>query len=93
MMKIQIDEEQIHEIFLNKIEEKINEIDTEMIFWDTNELQKRTCLSLNTMKKEFFYDPQFPKFKKGGKWLFPPKETREFLLNWLKTNKSQISKK
>ncbi|MCM3003648.1 DUF771 domain-containing protein [Priestia koreensis] len=86
MISIQIDEQEIREIYLKKLEEKIKEIDTEMIFWDTKELQRRTCMSLNTIKKEFFYNPNFPKFKKGGKWLFPPAETRHFLLNWLKEN-------
>jgi phage pi2 protein 07 len=86
MINIQIDEHEVREIYLKKLEEKLKEIDSEMIFWDTKELQQRTCMSLNTIKKEFFYHPQFPKFKKGGKWLFLPKETREFLQNWLKND-------
>lgn len=84
MLNIEIDENEVRELYLEKLEEKIREVDTEMVFWDTNELKRRTCMSWNTILDKFFYDPRFPKFKVGGKWMFPAQETKEFLLQWLR---------
>jgi hypothetical protein len=62
-------------------------MDKERTFWDTNELQRQTMLSMSTIQKNFFYDERFPKYKLGRKWLFPAKRTREFLLMWLEEQK------
>jgi hypothetical protein len=84
MIQVQIDEQEVRKLYLQKLEEKLKEIDRELVFWDTAELKRRTCMSWNTIQKEFFFDARFPKFKVGGKWLFPAKECQEFLLTWLK---------
>lgn len=84
MLTVQIDEHEARELYLEKVDERIKEFDADFIFWDSKELKRRTCLSWNTIQKEFFFEPNFPKFKVGGKWMFPAKETREFLVKWLK---------
>ncbi|WP_042352291.1 group-specific protein [Bacillus massiliigorillae] len=83
MLKIELDEMELKKVYLNQIEEKLKEIDAELLFWDSRELERRTCMSWNTIQKEFFFHPNFPKRKVGGKWYFPAKATKEFLLNWL----------
>lgn len=84
MIEVQINENEVREIYLQKLEEKIKEVDAELVFWDAKELKRRTCLSWNTIQKEFFYHPDFPKFKVGGKWMFPAAETKKFLLRWIR---------
>lgn len=84
MLTVKIDEQEVRDLYLEKLEEKIKEIDSELVFWDTNELKRRTCLSWNTILDKFFYDPRFPKFKVGNKWMFPAEETKRFLLQWLR---------
>lgn len=84
MLSVQIDEHQVKQMYMEKLEEKIKEVDTELVFWDSRELERRTCMSWNTIQKEFFFHPDFPKYKIGGKWYFPAKETKAFLLNWLR---------
>lgn len=84
MIQVQIDELEVRELYLQKLEEKLREVDKELVFWDSAELKRRTCLSWNTIQKEFFFDERFPKYKVGGKWIFPAKECQEFLLTWLK---------
>ncbi|ARJ23001.1 hypothetical protein JFU03_10285 [Bacillus sp. TH44] len=79
---MQIDERAIRRLYL----EKFKEVDAEFVFWDTSELKKRTCMSWTTIQKEFFFDQRFQKFKVGGKWYFPAKEKKAFLLNWLTEN-------
>ncbi|WP_409276401.1 group-specific protein (plasmid) [Neobacillus sp. SCS-31] len=87
MINIEIDQQEARELYLKKIEEAIQRLDLEKVFWDSKELQRRTCLSWSTIQTTFFYDPRFPKYKVGGKWMYPARETQEFLLTWLKEHK------
>lgn len=83
MLSIQIDELEIKKLARERIAELVKESDAEFVFWDTSELMKRTCLSWNTIQAQFFFDSRFPKHKVGAKWMFPARETREFLTLWL----------
>lgn len=83
MIQVQVDEQEVRRLYLEKIEEKLKEVDAELVFWDSKELMRRTCLSWNTILDKFFYDPRFPKYKVGSKWMFPAEETKRFLLQWL----------
>jgi hypothetical protein len=87
MLTVQVDEKEIQQLIHEKLEKKLKGVGTELVFWDSKELQRRTCLSWNTIQKEFFFDPRFPKYKVGGKWMFPAEETKEFLLQWLREQK------
>ncbi|AYK08902.1 group-specific protein [Brevibacillus laterosporus] len=83
MIKVEIDEIEVRRMYLEKLKEKMEEVESELVFWDSKELMRRTCMCWNTIQDKFFFDPRFPKFKVGGKWYFPTKETREFLIEWL----------
>lgn len=84
MIKVSVDESEVKEMTREEIKRIVNQMETELVFWDTKELSKRTCMSFNFIKEQFFYDKDFPKFKVGSKWFFPANETKEFLLQWLK---------
>ena len=66
-----------------EIRDQIRTLDLDLVWWDTKELTRRTCLSFPTIKEHFFYHPDFPKKQVGQKWMYPAEETRSFLLNWL----------
>ncbi|CAM3734688.1 hypothetical protein GCM10009865_14390 [Aeromicrobium ponti] len=83
MFEVKVDESELRKIYLKKLDEHLEKMDNELLFWDTDDLMKQTRLSWNTIQKEFFYDPRFPKRKLGRKWLFPARKTKEFLLEWL----------
>jgi len=83
MLTINIDQQEVRNLYLQKIEETLKKIDTELVFWDRNELMRRTGMSWNSILEEFFYDPRFKKYKVGNKWRFPAEETKRFLLIWL----------
>lgn len=83
MINVQIDKSEVKKICREKISEAIKEIDAEMVFWDSKELIRRTCMSWNFIQDQFFFDPRFPKRKIGAKWFFPAKQTKEFLERWL----------
>lgn len=83
MLTVNVDEAEVRELCKQKIAELIKEADAELVFWDANELKRRTCMSWNFIQQECFFDPRFPKFKVGSKWYFPARETRSFLERWL----------
>lgn len=84
MLTVQIDEAAVQEQVRQRIAELVKEVEAEMVFWDRKELMRRTCMSWNFIQEQFFFDPDFPKYKVGSKWYFPARETREFLLKWLR---------
>lgn len=83
MIEVKLDESEVRRIYLKKLEEYIEKLDKEYLFWDSKDLVQQTRLCWDTIQKEFFYDPRFPKRKVGRKWIFPAKQTKEFLLTWL----------
>ena len=82
-MTISIDENEVRKFCRERVEELVKEADSEYVYWDSEELMKRTCMSWNTIQNNFFFDSRFIKAKLGGKWYFPVQETREFLRQWL----------
>jgi hypothetical protein len=86
MIQVQLDEDYIEKKFQEELKVRLDRLQYEKTFWDMNELCKQTNMSVNTIKDNFFYEDDFPKYKVGGKWYFPSEETREFLLVWLKNN-------
>jgi hypothetical protein len=88
MLTVQVDESAVREEIRRQVAEKLREADTDLVFWDAKELMRRTCMSWNFIQQQFFFDPRFPKFKIGSKWYFPARETREFLLDWIREQKT-----
>ena len=84
MLHIQVDEQAIKQMYEKAIITKLEEFDASKVFWDTQELKRRTCMSWNTIQEHFFHDPRFPKVKLGGKWFYPAKEAEKFLSQWMK---------
>lgn len=82
-VNVQVDQTEVRKLCLQKIEEVLKEVDAELVFWDSAELKRRTCMSWGTIQDTFFYDPRFIKRKVGGKWYYPARETRAFLVQWL----------
>lgn len=83
MIEVKIDEDEVKKLYMDELKKHIEKFDTDLVFWDTKELEKRTCMCMNTIQKEFFYDPRFPKRKVGNKWYYPAEKTKEFLLKWI----------
>jgi len=83
MLQIQIDQNEVRQLYMQKLDEKIKQVDAEKTFWDTAELKRQTGFSWNFIQEQFFFDPRFQKHKVGNKWLFPAQKTKDFLLQWL----------
>ncbi|MBM7631133.1 group-specific protein [Geomicrobium sediminis] len=75
MIEIKIDRDEIKSLIEQEMKKALEETDNELLFWDSKELKRRTCMGWNTILDQFFHDPDFPKYKKGGKWYYPAEET------------------
>lgn len=84
IVKVLVDQETMLEICRERVSELISEADLNLVFWDSSELKRRTCMSWNTVQATFFFDERFTRRKIGGKWYFPARETRAFLEIWLR---------
>jgi len=54
MLKVEIDEQEVRNLYLERIEEKLKQVDAELVFWDSAELKRRTGMSWNTILKGIF---------------------------------------
>ena len=83
MLEVKIDETAVEQLYREEIDKRLQELEKELVYWDTKELKRRTCLSWNTIQDTFFHPPAFPNVKLSGKWLYPAKEAEAFLRKWL----------
>jgi hypothetical protein len=88
-LSIEVDEQKIKNMVRERIAILVKEVESEQVFWDRKQLEKQTCMSWPFILKTFFNDKRFKKFKVGTKWLFPVKETKEFLLTWVHEQRTE----
>jgi len=89
LIQLQIDQEQLKELYMNEVKKRLDQIEQEVTYWDAKELRRQTNMSWNTIQDKFFHNPDFPKFSTGNKWYFPAKECRAFLERWARENQYQ----
>lgn len=87
LIEVNVDQNEVKRILQQKLDEAIKRAEKETVLWDTKELERQTCMSINTIKENFFYTEGFPKYKIGGKWYFPAEEAKNWILGWVKTIK------
>ncbi|MCS1382761.1 hypothetical protein GY31_09145 [Lysinibacillus sphaericus] len=83
MLQVQIDPSFAETILREEIQKNIEQVSIKTLFWDMKELCRQVQMSETFVKEQFFYNPDFPKFRVGKKWLMPAKQTEEFLLAWI----------
>lgn len=84
MLTVQLDQNFVEKCFQEELKKRLDQVERGRTLWDMKELCRQTSLSENTIKEKFFFEEGFPKYKVGGKWLFPAKECEAFLLNWIR---------
>ena len=84
-VNIQIDDEALEQQILKQIEEQMQEIGHDKIFYSLDDLMEVTSFSKGHIMNTFFDDPRFPQIRRkiGRKWVFPVAETNEFLKQWI----------
>lgn len=79
---VQFDEKFVAEIIRQEMRKKLEGTLLTTTFWDMKELCRQVSLSETTVKETFFYEPDFPKFRVGKKWLINAKLAETFLMEW-----------
>ncbi|MDQ7861123.1 group-specific protein [Peribacillus frigoritolerans] len=77
MISFEIDQELLKELYIQKVEEHLQEIEMEVFFMDSKQLATYLNMSWNTIVSHLLYDERFPKVRLGSKWLFNEKEVKK----------------
>ncbi|MFC0302051.1 hypothetical protein ACFFIS_14895 [Virgibacillus soli] len=81
MRIMEINEEAINQLVLEKVDEHIRslELEEDVYFMDARQLEKYLSLSWPTISKVFLSDPDFPTLKKGKCYMFHKKDVDRYL--------------
>jgi|SRR5690625_2127801 len=81
MINVEVNPDQVKELLLQKIEERLKELDQEVFFMNTRQMLRVVNLSWNTFNEIFLSDPRFPvvRLGNGNKFLYPRKEVFDYL--------------
>lgn len=85
LISVEVDDEKLHQLFIQHIQEHLQNIETEPVFYTMHDLQRITGMSKGFIENTFFHEYRFKQIRRkvGRKWLFPAKETRDFLKQWI----------
>jgi len=79
MINIQVDQEKIKELYLQKIDERLRELESEVFFMNSKQLAAYLNMSWNSIVTHILSDEEFPKIRLGSKWLFHKKEVSNYM--------------
>ncbi|WHX25137.1 helix-turn-helix domain-containing protein [Virgibacillus halodenitrificans] len=79
MIHFEIDEEQLKDLYLEKVEEKLEELEAEVFFMNSKQLSAYLNMSWNTIVEHLLYEDDFPSIRLGSKWLFNRKEVKAYM--------------
>jgi len=85
VIEININEKALENEIIKQINNKIEEFDKNKLFYSLDDLVRITTFSKGHIMNTFFNDYRFKKIRKrvGRKWVFPLKETNDFLKIWI----------
>ena len=79
MIHLEIDQKQLKELYLQKVEEYLQELESEVFFMNSKQLASYLNMSWNSIVTHLLYDDDFPKIRLGSKWIFHKKEVQEYM--------------
>ncbi|MBE1557008.1 DNA-binding protein [Sporosarcina limicola] len=79
MIQIEINQDQLERLYLQKVEERLNEIESKHYFMDSKQLTTYLNMSWPTVVKHFLYEEEFGAIRLGSKWLFNRKEVDKYM--------------
>jgi lipopolysaccharide biosynthesis glycosyltransferase len=74
MINIEVDQEKLKELYLQKIDEHLQESESDLLFMNLKQLATYLNMSWNTIVTHLLYEEEFPKIRLGSKRLFHKKE-------------------
>lgn len=82
MIQVQINEEELKEIYLQKLDECLKKIESEVFFFDSKALCKFVGMSWTSVNAHLMSDPDFPVIRLGSKFLYPRQEVENYMKNF-----------
>ncbi|MTD31837.1 hypothetical protein [Planomicrobium sp. YIM 101495] len=79
MIHIELNEEEMKEIYIKMVEEKLVDLEAETFFLNSKQLQKFVGIGWNSITSHLMSDPNFPAIRLGNKWLFPRHEVEQYM--------------
>ncbi len=88
MIEFQLDEEKLREIFEQKVDEYLKQMEHESFFMTFKDLSSYLNMSNVTIREFLLWREDFPKIRLGSKWLFPRKEIGPYMEKYLEEVKA-----
>lgn len=79
MIDININQDELKELTREALREKLSEIESDIFFLNSKQLQKFVCMSWNSIVTHLLSDEAFPAIRLGNRWLFPRKEVELYM--------------
>lgn len=79
MIQVQIDELQLKAMYLEKLEERLKEIEETVFFMNSKQLTAYLNMSWASVEKHMLHDEEFGAIRLGQKWLFHKKTVDEYM--------------
>lgn len=79
MIQVQINEEELKALYLQRLDERLKEIEQDVFFMNSAQLQKYLNMSWSTIEKLFLHDPEFGATRLGSRWLFHKETVKSYM--------------
>lgn len=89
MIQVQIDEDELKAAYLQKLDEKMKEIEDTVFFMNSKQLQKYLNMSWSSIVEHLLHEEDFGAIRLGAKWLFNKRQVDCFMETFYKNVRSQ----
>lgn len=89
MIQVSIDEEQLKALYLQKVDEKLKELEQDVFFMNSKQLQAYVNMSWPSIEKHILYDERFGAIRLGNRWLFHKKTVDEYMSKFYEAVRDQ----
>lgn len=79
MINIDIDGSRLEELAKEALKARMEEIEDDVFFMDSKQLQKFVGMSWNSIVTHLLSDDNFPAIRLGHRWLFPRKDVSAYM--------------
>lgn len=79
MIHVQIDNEALKALYLERVNEHLKEIEETVFFMNSKQLQKYLNMSWSSIETYFLHDPEFGSIRLGSRWLHHKRQVDSYM--------------
>lgn len=79
MIEVRINEEELKALYLQKVDDRIREIEQDVFFMNSKQLQKYLNMSWSSIVENILHDPELGAIRLGNKWLFHKRQVDVYM--------------